>query len=97
MCLYVKLAKICFEGALERNDSPGKVQQLVALINSGTSRATNLMRCLPYLAATQNFRMRASHIETSGQMYYPRITAISLSNPTIPAAVLDLLQLHEPD
>ena len=39
--------------------------EVVAIINSGTARDTqtmNLMRCLTFLAATRNLRMRTAHI-----------------------------------
>ena len=85
---------------------------VVAIVNSGTARdpqTMNLMRCLTFIAAKRDFRMRAAHIKGTHNTLADALSRDNLKlfrsqfpqaeqEPTpIPAAVLDLLLLHEPD
>ncbi len=99
---------------LERKNSEGEVRQHSsgAIVNSGTSKnphATNLVRCLSFLAATYEFRMSAVHLRGIHNTLADALSRNNLNlfrslHPQanrdavpIPTAALDLILLQEPD
>ena len=85
---------------------------VVAIVNSGSSKnpqAMNLMRCLTFLSARLEFRVKAAHIKGIHNTLADALSRDNLSlfracypqgnkEPTpISATVLDLVLLQEPD